>query len=271
MKAICLGCKLEFEKTNARKKYCGDKFTKGTCSYKNRTGHNWNKKEKVIKKHFCLVCESEIEKSYSGNVPYYRKYCDSCRTRSDKKPLSNKVKIPKVVIKKERKKYFCKHCHLEIPNKEKIYSHPKYCETCKISKSYKVYKPKVKRIRVRKYIPRIIRSDKPWLQPDVFYISKAQMKRIPKMIKIERCNYCRAELSIGTELKWREKGYCSEWCHEMEHLPEVKHVCKRCGIATERTRNEDGTLSRSWRTLCDSCYLKKFGYPYQNKNLKYRE
>lgn len=113
---------------------------------------------------------------------------------------------------------------------------------------------------------------------DKIFIMDNLNSLIPSPPEIIRCHYCRCIIDFGVTVKWRSKGYCSEWCHEMEHLPEIKHTCNGilddgsvCGIACEKTKNEDGKFSRSWRRSCDSCYFKKHGYIYQNKNRKYKK
>lgn len=125
---------------------------------------------------------------------------------------------------------------------------------------------------------------------DKVYVIDNLNSLIPSLPKIVRCYYCRHIIGIGVDLKWRSSGYCSEWCHEMEHLPEIKHTCNAfleagsilfdgsileegriCGEACEKTRNADGKFSRSWRKSCDSCYLKKHGYVYQHRFRKYKK
>lgn len=92
------------------------------------------------------------------------------------------------------------------------------------------------------------------------------------MTKIFRCNYCRVVLGNGRERNKHNKlyGYCSEWCHEMEHLPEVKNVCYTCGVVVEpiprgNTKHKGGAV---YPKMCPVHAVGRYAYKVKRDNKK---
>ena len=75
-------------------------------------------------------------------------------------------------------------------------------------------------------------------------------KPLPKIIM---CKYCRAEISKeNTERSLRLKGYCTQWCYEIEHPPTLGKLCK-CGNVIMAHLRSNGKSSNVYPKTCEEC------------------
>lgn len=82
-------------------------------------------------------------------------------------------------------------------------------------------------------------------------------------IEIDRCKYCKTSLTDKENRRinyyqdkerknvWDFKNYCSEWCYEMEYPPEIKNVCKECGVSVEPYQKRGGGSSGVYPNYCN--------------------
>ena len=79
-----------------------------------------------------------------------------------------------------------------------------------------------------------------------------------KTTKIHRCEYCKTTMKENTNFNYKQK-YCSKWCYEMEHLPEIKNTCLDCGIALKPIlRNKKSHLSSgTYPKRCRQCKMDR--------------
>jgi hypothetical protein len=234
MKAICLQCTKEYERTNNKQKYCGSIREKDSCSYKQKLARNFKKKGRILIKKFCVDCNTELQKKNG----YFLKYCPECK---QKKKV--KVEIEKKPSQRKNKSHTCTNCTNEVKSYvsrtgANTYVYPKYCAECFLKKVWIIKqdkKPKtpkppkdyshiptefVPQEKVKEYIFRPKLSLTP--------VERRKALHCTRPLKIKSCNYCRCEIrSYDFRDKW-----CSEWCWELDTFNESKGPSPRCNYSS---------------------------------------
>jgi hypothetical protein len=100
---------------------------------------------------------------------------------------------------------------------------------------------------------------------ELLYVPTYTNDRIPEILVIRRCPYCKVILKGALDGYGKTKEYCSEWCWEMENPPNI-HECTSCGMATLPIPRSNGKTSGVYRRLCDECYKLKYGHYYIHKD-----
>lgn len=236
MKAICLQCKKEYERTNNNQKYCGSIREKDSCSYKQKLARNFKKKGRILIKKFCVDCNIELQKKNG----YFLKRCESCKQKKKIKVEGEvEVEVEKKPTQKKNRTHTCTNCTNEVKsyvNKlgENTYVYPKYCTECFLKKVWIVKqdkKPKpiqppkdyshiptefVPQEKVKEYIFRPKQSLTP--------VELRKARYCTRPLKIKLCGYCRNEIR-GYDFR---DNWCSEWCWELDTFNEPtdnKNVC----------------------------------------------
>lgn len=115
------------------------------------------------------------------------------------------------------------------------------------------------------------KNKKKWLNPDEIYVSPYTDRWIARKPVILRCKWCSA-IIYSTMTPFYEKGYCSEWCWEMENPPKLRHFCKNplCeAVITVKIKKKDGTSSGYFPKFCEDC--KAVGLCVRGKLQKWLE
>jgi len=94
--------------------------------------------------------------------------------------------------------------------------------------------------------------------PDLIYLSPRDLHRF-RELNIIRCKDCRSVLNEGVEAKWKNRGYCDEYCYEMSNPPKI-HGCVKCGDSVESfTYKRDvgshkkGAITHTYPKYCKNC------------------
>lgn len=153
----------------------------------------------------------------------------------------------------------CKNCYKIVDsykgkNGQDTYQYPKLCLFCSKNKVKKIPK---KRIRIKKYVSKVIVVEN---NPKYDF-------RIDKVITVEPlpipqyCAYegCRCLLHLDDT-----RLFCDDWCREMSILSKISNpLCNKCGEITGFIEKKNGHSSSVPRLLCDKCYKDKFGREYK--------
>lgn len=157
-------------------------------------------------------------------------------------------------------KQVCKKCNIEKELKDFTYRQ----DRCKYRPNCNDCLSKIARIKrngneTGGFIPKTS-------NPDIKYNFTMDKLFTTLNPKIKRCKWCAKILRYNEEGSMCKIGYCSQWCHEMEHPPEIEHVCKNCGdvvnpyITNKTVNNRTYTVSTgTYPVYCKGCspYGKK--------------
>lgn len=90
------------------------------------------------------------------------------------------------------------------------------------------------------------------------------LKELPKP------RYCKYDLCKSLLHKNNKDKYCDSWCEEMDNLPEVKHLCKKCGIVVppfKRYSGDNGKYYISSGVYPNFCKRHEGRGKHKNKKL----
>lgn len=145
----------------------------------------------------------------------------------------------------------------------------KYKNSCASCESEK---QRIRRAKGRVFIERP--KTKEWEKGDreKIYISPS-IKKMLKPLVFKLCNYCRAEINKeNTSRSLLDKGYCSEWCEEIENPPEAKKLCV-CGNAIGcyyyKSGSKKGQKTSVYPKFCEECQLRKPWNAISHRNLTF--
>jgi hypothetical protein len=77
---------------------------------------------------------------------------------------------------------------------------------------------------------------------DILYKPKVNYSFGP--LEYKRCEYCRDIMRQSMGESWYKKGFCSEWCYEMENPPKIEHTCKTCHKVVKPFKRYSGYNSK---------------------------
>lgn len=222
--------------------------------------------KKVCKK--CNIKKNINEFTYYKNTDCYLNTCKKCVSDKLKSKYIKKEKVSRKI------KHFCTICTTEVfsylgKDGKDSYMYPKICSYCLLKKKAekKALLEKIKEEKFRleneerlknietEFIPKGVYLET--LAKDDKRILKSQFKKI-LLSKIPKfCKFCSSEINGNNTMRsLLDKGYCSEWCEEVENPLELTNFCY-CGNATSTFKYQSGERkgqsNGQYRKWCERC------------------